>query len=240
MKMEIITSFNDRYYNVIGHECVSTWLKHWPKSLELTCYVEEFRLAAQPRIKQIDFNELPKEYFDFQKSNESDRVKLFAKKAYSVIHAMKNSQADRVIWIDADNIFFKDIPIEFLENLCSDDTLATFMGVWHNQDKSDKFGKQFFSAETGFFILNKAHRGFEKFADRYTEYYDKHITEGLRRFYDGEVFGAVVKEFENQYKFNDLCGTFDKKYKSPMKHTVLGEYMHHYKSKHSKEDFSKS
>lgn len=240
MKIEIITSFNDRYYNVIGHECVSTWLKHWPKTLELTCYVEEFRLEDQPRLKQIGFEELPKEYFTFQDSDEKDRVKLFAKKAYSIIHAMENSQADRIVWIDADNIFFKDIPISFLENLCPNETLATFMGVWHNENREDKTSKQFFSAETGFFILNKCHKGFEKFSKRYREYYDNRIKDGLRRFYDGEVFGAVVKEFESEYQFNDLCDSFDKKYKSPMKHTVLGEYMHHYKSKHSKEDFSKS
>jgi hypothetical protein len=195
-------------------------------------------MEERDRITQISFDNLPKEYFEFQSSNEKDRVKIFAKKAYSVIHAMTNSQADRIIWVDADNIFFKDIPILFLEQLCSEDTLATFMGVWHHEDKTNKKSQTFFSAETGFFILNKNHKGFSKFSNRYKQYYDNRIKDGLRRFYDGEVFGAVVKELEEEFKFNDLCNKFNKKYKSPMKHTVLGEYMHHYKSKHSKENFT--
>lgn len=238
MKIEIITSFNQRYYDLIGKECVNTWLQYWPDSLDLTCYVEEFQLENTKRIKQIDFDQLPLEYFKFQQSSEKDRVKLFAKKAYSIIHSMTNSQADRIIWIDADNIFFKKIPLNFLETICSNDTLATFMGVWHNENREDKTSKKFFSAETGFFVLNPQHLGFKEFSNRYREYYDCQIKDGLRRFYDGEVFGAVVKELEQKYQFNDLCGSFNKNYKSPMKHTVLGEYMHHYKSKHSKENFS--
>jgi hypothetical protein len=104
MKIEIITSFNESYYNLIGKDCVSSWLKHWPKELSLTCYVEGFTLPPTERIKQISFDNLCKEYFEFQKSNENDRVKIFSKKAYSAIHAFENSDADYIIWIDADVI----------------------------------------------------------------------------------------------------------------------------------------
>ena len=36
----------------------------------------------------------------------------------------------------------------------------------------------------------------------------------------------------------DLCKGFTKLYKTPMRHTILGPYMKHYKAKHSKADFS--
>ena len=52
MNIEIITSFNQRYYDLIGKDCVDTWLKYWPKELTLTCYVEEFRLPEHPRLNK--------------------------------------------------------------------------------------------------------------------------------------------------------------------------------------------
>jgi hypothetical protein len=239
MKIKVITSFDERYYNLIGKECVDTWLEYWPKELSLTCYVENFRLENTKRIEQIEFDQLPKEYFEFQESKFNDRVKIFSKKAYSVIHAFENLEADRIIWVDADVITFDKIPLAFLENLCPDDTLATFMGVQHHKIKGDETSPLMFSGETGFFILNKNHKGFTEFSNRYKEYYNKRITKNLRRFYDGEVFGAVVEEFKDKYKFFDLASTTGKKAKSPLKYTELGKkYIRHYKSKHSKLDFT--
>lgn len=239
MKIKIITSFNEKYYNIIGKESVESWLKYWPTDLSLTCYVEDFRIVNNERIEQIDFQNLPKEYFDFQESNFNDRVKVFSKKAYSVIHAFENLDADRIIWVDADVITFDHIPKMFLENLCPDDTLATFMGVEHHKIKGDLTSPKMFSAETGFFIVNKLHPGFKDFSSRYKEYYDKKLDKNLRRFYDGEVFGAVVEEFKNTYKFFDLSTTISKNAKSPLKYTELGQkYIQHYKSKHSKIDFA--
>lgn len=239
MKIKIITSFDERYYNLIGKESVDSWLTYWPSELCLTCYVENFRLENNIRIEQIDFDQLPKEYFEFQQTDFNDRIKIFSKKAYSVIHAFENLDADRIIWVDADVITFNKIPIEFLENLCPNDTLATFMGVNHHKIKGDTSSPLMFSAETGFFIVNKNHPGFKEFSNRYKEYYNRKLTNNLRRFYDGEVFGAVVQEFKDKYKFFDLSTTTSKQAKSPLKYTELGQkYIRHYKSKHSKIDFS--
>lgn len=232
MKIEVVTSFDQAYYDRIGHACVDTWLQHWPAELELTCYVEEFCLPEQARIKQIDFTELGNSYQKFQQSSKfKDRVKTFAKKAYSVIHAMEHSAADRIIWLDADVLTIADIGRATLENLCPNNTLATYMQVYH--EKEDRV---WISAETGIFVLNTRHPEFTAFSQRYRQYYDEHITENLRRFYDGEVFGAVANEFKLHVR--DLCADFKKKYKTPLRHTVLAPYLNHYKSKHNKENFN--
>lgn len=231
VKIQVITSFNQAYYDKIGHACVETWLQHWPGELDLTCYVEEFCLPEQPRLKQIDFAELGNSYCEFQKSNVKDRVKTFAKKAYSVIHAMENSTADRIIWLDADVLTTADISMSVLESLCPDNTLATYMQVYHEKDN-----RIWISAETGIFVLNTQHPEFKAFAQRYRQYYDEHITENIRRFYDGEVFGKVANEFKSYVR--DLCADFKKPYKTPLRHTVLGPYLNHYKSKGTKDNFS--
>lgn len=238
MNTVVITSFDENYYNNIGKECVSSWLKFWPEDLNLTCYVEEFTLTATKRINQVSFDNLSKEYYEFQNSELGSRIKIFAKKAYSIIHAFENLDADRIIWIDADLITTDSVEKHFLENLCDEKTLSTFMGVWHGKEKGTKGQKDYFSCETGFFVVNKSHKGFNEFSKRYREYYDKRITENLRRFYDGEVFGAVVQEFNTKYRFRDLSAELSKNYNSPLKHTALGNYFHHYKSKHAKENFA--
>jgi len=239
MKLEIITSFDQNYYNLIGKDCVNSWLKYWPEEFSLTCYVEEFSMPNHKRIKQIPFDNLSKEYFEFQNSiQNNNREKIFAKKAYSIIHAFENSNADRIIWIDADTITTQPMNTKLLLTSCPNDTLATFMGVWHHKDKNDSNSELKFSVESGIFIVNTKHEGFKKFVSRYREYYDKKITQDLRRFYDGEVLGAVILEFKNKFKFNDLCEPFKKKYKSPLPYTDLGKYIIHFKSK-SKKNFIK-
>lgn len=230
MNIEVITSFNRRYYDTIGYACVESWLKYWPEDLTLTCYVEDMSLPEQKRIRQIPFTELGLEYEQFQQSDESDRTKTFSKKAYSVIHAFENSTADLIIWVDADVVTKQALPKELLTSLCSNAQLAAFMSVDHDG---------WFSAETGIFAVNTRHPNFKQFADRYRERYNKHIKHDLRRFYDGEVFGAVVKEFgRDPYNaaMNDLC--VNVKGRTPLKFTELGIYLHHHKSKHAKEDFA--
>ena len=60
MRLEIITSFDQKYYDLIGKDCVDSWLKYWPEEYSLTCYVEEFTMPEHPRIKQIPFDNLCK------------------------------------------------------------------------------------------------------------------------------------------------------------------------------------
>jgi hypothetical protein len=229
MNIEVITSFNQEYYDKIGHAAVLTWLKHWPQNYILTCYVEEFRLPDHPRIKQIDFDKLGDNYRLFQQSNEKGRVKTFAKKAYSVIHAMEHSTADRIIWLDADVLTTANITADFVESLCPD--LATYMQVYHEKD-----GREWISAETGVFVLNTRHPKFKEFVQSYTHRYNTHDKTGIRRFYDGEVFGAVAQEFKSCVR--DLCSGWTKKYKTPLRHTILGPYLNHYKSKGNKDRFT--
>ena len=148
------------------------------------------------------------------------------------MHQWRASTADRLIWVDADVMTHADIPLRFLETLCDDATLITYMGVNHWDD-----GRKYHSAESGVFMINLRHPDFNNFATRYEYRYDNHQYQDLRRFYDGEVLGAVCQEFAGKTAVRDLCANLSKDYKTPIKHTVLGQYLHHHKSKHSKKDW---
>jgi hypothetical protein len=234
MNIEIITSFNDSYYELIGKESVESWLKYWPTELSLTCYVEEFSIPDTDRIKQISFDKFDDEYFKFQET-EHKQIKKFSKKAWSFIHAMENSTADRIIWLDADVITTAHLKKDLLVSLLPDNVLSTHMGVTYTESKDGVPGR-WFVPETGFFAVNTQHSLFNKFASEYRRMYVEKDQTNLRRFYDNDVYGAAFEKLKAPGL--DLCQHLKKPYKTPLKHTVLGPYLTHYKAKHSKAEYS--
>lgn len=230
MNIDIITSFNRPYWDLIGRECVDSWLRYWPTRLELTCYVEEFSPEPQNRLRQIDFGQLDPSYLEFQQT-ASKQVAKFAKKAWSFMHAMSHSRADRLIWLDADVITLQAIDAGLLESLMPDSALATHLGVTYHTTKTGAPGR-WFVPETGFFAVNLRHAKFDAFRLEYCRRYLERDDQGLRRFYDNDVYGAAVESTGADCV--DLCRHFEKKYKTPLPHSVLGPYLQHYKAKHSK------
>ncbi len=235
MRLEIITSFNQKYYDLIGKDAVNSWLKYWPEEYSLTCYVEEFTMPEHPRIKQISFDNLCKEYFEFQKTSVK-QIKKFAKKAFTFIHAMENSTADRIIWIDADVLTLKELPKSLLFKILPDNVLSTHMGVVYDTTKEGTSGR-WFVPETGFFAINTQHALFKNFKTEYKRHYVEKDHKHLRRFYDNDVYGHVFEKLKALGY--DLCDHFDKGHKTPLSRTVLGSFLTHYKAKHAKEEYLK-
>jgi hypothetical protein len=235
LKIEVITSFNSHYYDLIGSDAVQSWLQHWPHTMSLTCYVEDMQLPAQPRIKQIGFDQLGAEYQSFQSADVKGRVHIFAKKAYSVIHAMYHSGADRIMWLDADVITTRTVSQELLHSVMPDHVVSTHLGVTYTEDKKGRRGP-WLVPETGVFVLNTGHVMFDLFRQEYARRYRERDFADLRRSYDNDVYGAVITKYSMPSL--DLCAGLKKAYKTPLKHTVLGDYLHHYKAKHSKDYFA--
>lgn len=236
MNIEVITSFNQKYYDIIGRESVDSWLKYWPEDMSLTCYVEEMSLPEQDRVRQINFDQLPKEYFEFQTAEGiKPRVKTFSKKAWSVIHAMFNSTADWIVWVDSDVLTVKPVTDNVLRDVLPNNALSMYMGVVYTETKDGRPGN-WLVPETGIFAVNTRHPKFDQFRNEYRRHYVERDSKGLRRFYDNDVFGAVITKIPAVYI--DLCKGCAKPYKTPLKHTVLGQYLHHYKAKHSKDHFA--
>ena len=237
MKIEVITSFDQRYHDLIGHRCVSSWLEHWPQDLALTCYVENMRLPEQRRINQVDFEDLGDRYRDFQSAAVKSRVLTFAKKAFSVIHAMHHSTADRIMWLDADVLTTQPVDHDILARVMPGHVVSTHLGVWYDSTKQGIKGR-WLVPETGVFVLNTRHSDFETFRREYSRRYWQQDFAGLRRSYDNDVYGAVISQ--HALSSLDLCEGLKKSYKTPLKHTVLGPYLQHYKAKHSKDWFAQA
>jgi len=232
--IEVITSFNKRYYDLIGRDCVESWKQYWGDEFRLVCYTEEFKLKqSHPRIAKIDFDKLDPDYWAFQQDETLNQSqKKFAKKAYSFMHAMDHSQSDWIIWLDADVVTQQSTPYEVWQPLLDPNYLSVYMGVTYETDKSGNPGN-WLVPETGVYAVNRRHPDFAVFRDEYVRRYHQRDYADLRRFYDNDVFGIAIRH-QPWTPSLDLCAGFAKAYKTPLKHTVLGPYLHHYKAKHSK------
>lgn len=234
IKIDVVTSFNKSYYERIGKYSITTWLKYWPKEIKMLCYVEDCYLENHERIIQIPLSSLDLEFHNFMNNeNYKNRTKTFAKKGYSWVDAVERSNADWLIWLDADLMTKQPITYEVLEKFCDSNLLSSFMGVWY-EGKRDETGKDIlfdkpkFGSETCIYFFNLKHPDAKNFARRYKEYYSKGITHNLRRFIDTDVYGACVLEYENNgakfYNFNPG------NYKTPLPRTALHPYLQHLKA----------
>lgn len=218
-----ITSMDKKYWDKAGKAMLQSYKKHCSDSFPLYCYNEDGFNVKIKTVTPMGWD-LGPAYAHFQTTESNSRVRNFGKKAFSIIHAMNNVDADRLIWFDADTVIHSRIPLHLFELICPSDTLSTHFGVRHEKD-----GQIYFSCETGFFILNMKHPKFKDFRDLYTKIYTKKQTEGLRRFYDGEVYGKVVQTLEKEgAKMMDLNP--GQRHKTPIPRSVIAPYVSHFKA----------
>jgi lipopolysaccharide biosynthesis glycosyltransferase len=213
---------DQNYYDHCGRTMLRSYKKYFSNIMPLHVYNEDNFEIKVNSVIPVGW-ELGDAYEDFQKRHTNDRVKTFSKKGFSVIHAMDNVDADRIIWLDADIVFHAEMPSQLLELIAPDNVLSTHFSVWHEQD-----GIKYHSCETGFFILNTQHKGYKDFCDTYKDIYHNDKTDGLRRFYDGEIYGKTVELMTAKgYKMLNLNPAF---HKTPISRSVISPYLSHYKA----------
>ena len=126
-----------------------------------------------------------------------------------------------LIFIDADTVTYKPIPMEWLEHIAPYNKFTTFLGR----------PKKGFS-ETGFITFNLNMPESKKFFARWKEYYTKDLWQNLQGFTDSYTYDAARIDTTNRSLDNDLN---DGRYlglrgsKHPFVNSELGDYMDHLK-----------
>lgn len=221
-KYSAITSMDQKYYDHCGRTMLCSYKQHWSNLFPLYVYNEEHFQVKVKTVTPIGWS-LGQAYRDFQDRHNNDKVKTFAKKGFPIIDAMEIVDCERLIWLDADTVIRAEMPRQLLELISPDDVLSTHFSVWHHKD-----GVEYYSCETGFFILNKNHKGFDDFHKTYKDIYHNDKTDGLRRFYDGEIYGKTVELMEAKgYKMLNLNPG---RHKTPISRSVIAPYITHFKA----------
>lgn len=226
-KFAAITSMNQDYYNHCGRAMLKSFKAHWSNTMPLYVYNEDNFHVKVKSIIPLGWD-LGSEYQAFQQRHGNPKIRIFSKKAFSIIHAMENIECDRLIWLDADTVVEKEIPLQLLEMISPDDVLSSHFSVWHSWPTTDNPNRLAHSCETGFFILNKKHPGFKEFYETYKRIYTKDEYSDMRRFYDGEVYGKTVKLLEA--KGNKMLDLNPGKHKTPIPRSVVAPYVVHFKA----------
>ncbi len=222
MKYAAFTSMNKNYYEHCGRSMLRSYKKNLSHLMPMYVYNEENFAVKVKTVTELGWHESP-EYKAFQARHSNSHIKKFAKKGFSVIHAMENLDCDRLIWFDADTLIEDTIPQHLLDLISPDDVLSTHFSVWHNKDN-----REWHSCETGFFIVNKSHPAFGDFLRTYKDIYVNDRMKDLRRFYDGEVYGKTVELLEN--KGHKMMNLNPGKHRTPIPRSVLAPYLNHFKA----------
>ena len=249
MKYQFVTSMHKPYYDHIGQVMIESWLTHWNRAdMELVVYGEDFNPGL------VDSRLVWKDWGEHCRDNHKNFLELlaagktkggartFAKKGFAFLDAMKNTKADRLIWIDADLLFYKEIDYNKFDKLLSDDKLiALFDQLFsthpnHTQEDYVNLNtRKSFGAESGFIVVNPAHPNYNQYVKNYETLYSERDP-AITHWYDSEVVVLAARPFLKQvFDLSSLRTT--NKTQTPLNRCWLSEYFSHQKAK-SKTQYS--
>jgi|TARA_R110000765_G_scaffold127597_1_gene225639 hypothetical protein len=159
--LEVITTYNKKYYDICGKKMIETFIKFWPKDVHLYCYWQEQEpeifadnvhyielYKAQPQLKKFvdeNKNDLIKcGTVDGQYNFQRDGVK-FSHKVFAQSHRIVNTEADILLYLDADTYTHATPNIDYLNEILPENVLCTY------------FGRPRLYDETGFYMHNPKH-----------------------------------------------------------------------------------
>lgn len=141
----------------------------------------------------------------------------FGKKAFSLAHALRTTQADYLFWVDADIVFFRPVSEQLLIRLFRKGADIVY------------FGRKNFHSETGFIGFDMNHDACGEFAERYRKQWEEYrIFTNVEGWTDCDAFDSVVAEMssEGTLKARNLSWTPKG---HVMAHSPLAMYFDHLK-----------
>jgi hypothetical protein len=218
-----VTSFSKEGYELYGKACLAS-LKNWPckfivyhegepdfKSPQIEYRsLYDIRLIREflHRLSSVDGADgLIEGKYDYRFDASRFCRKVFCMDALF-------GETDKLFWLDADTLTHKKIPEGFLNDL-----LHGVPFCYLGRDK--------FRTETGFLGFNTAHDDFPLFRSRYLLTYTGGAFMGLEAWEDTAVFDYA----RGDIKGNNLNTTALQGIDHCWPHTVLGEYIEHFKGR---------
>ena len=149
----------------------------------------------------------------------------FSYKVSCVTHAVKTyTDYDYVIWIDDDTYTFRDIPMQFIESICPNNTLVTYLDR-ENDRGSNKY------PECGLVCYNMKHKLIQNFVNDWEQLYTSADIFKLLEWHDSYVFWHLTKEYRQKHsaKVHDIGYSKGVKGHHVFVNSELGQYIDHFK-----------
>ena len=245
MKYAVVTTFNDKGLKAYGQRMIDSFCKNWPKEVTLHLYPEDTNpavpdhtqitltdmrtsvpdlMAFKDKWKNVphangDISSFPRlaARKDSHKPFKWDAVR-FAHKVYAIFHCAKTTDADILIWMDADTVCHSPITLEQMENLIPNNYDLCYLG---------RQGKY---SECGLYSLNLRSEMTRNFLNEFQRMYDR-AEAGiflLDEWHDSFVFDAVRVKFPFLEQLNWSEGIITGE-GHPLINSAWGAYLDHLK-----------
>ena len=207
MKIAVVTTFHEGGLKKYAQRMIDTFCVNWPQEITLHLYPEKCNPAIRDhsRVTLTDLDSVtsltafkekwrgvPKANGDVSadpiRSKRKDSGKgfkwdavRFAHKVYAIFHCAQNTDADILVWMDADTICHSPISITQLKNLIPQDKDLCFLG---------RRGKY---SECGLYSMNLRSPKTQLFLKQFQHFYDdaENGIFKLDEWHDSFVFDAV-------------------------------------------------
>ena len=243
MKIAVVTTFNEKGLKQYAQRMIDTFCANWPEEVTLHIYPELCNPAIRnhnhvtlKRLEEVPelmaFKEkwkgVPKANGDVSddpvrslrkdsgKGFKWDAVR-FAHKVYAIFDCARTTDADILLWMDADTVCHSPIDMETILKLCPVDKDLCFLG---------RKGKY---TECGLYAMNLRSSLTQLFLQRFQQFYDD-AENGIFRldeWHDSFVFDAVRETM--QLRELDWSGHLITGEGHPLINSEWGAYLDHLK-----------
>ena len=211
MKIAVVTTFHEEGLKKYAQRMIDTFCTNWPEEIKLHIYPEKCNPAIRNHnhvtltdldsVKELtEFKDrwkgVPKANGDVSKDPVRSRRKdsgkgfkwhavRFAHKVYAIFDCAKNTDADILIWMDADTICHSPITMKDLYRMIPADSELCYLG---------RKGKY---SECGLYAMNLRSPNVQAFLKEFQRFYDQaeHGIFQLDEWHDSFVFDAVRIKF---------------------------------------------
>ncbi len=211
MKIAVVTTFHEEGLKKYAQRMIDTFCTNWPEEIKLHIYPEKCNPAIRNHnhvtltdldsVKELtEFKDrwkgVPKANGDVSKDPVRSRRKdsgkgfkwhavRFAHKVYAIFDCAKNTDADILIWMDADTICHSPITMQDLCKMIPADSELCYLG---------RKGKY---SECGLYSMNLRSPNVQAFLKEFQRFYDQaeHGIFQLDEWHDSFVFDAVRIKF---------------------------------------------
>ena len=250
-KYSVVTTFNQNGFNVYANKFIKSFNDKVDNRIPLVVYAEDCQPTGDSRTLIFDAKQTLTKLNDFKlkwgnvpkangkcppeikakrprdwhKEFKWDAIR-FANKVYAIFHEAKRTDADILIWMDADSIVHSTVTQEDFERMLPSSNVLHYLGR----------GKKW--PECGFYGLNVQNKTCKSFLNEFRRMYDE-ADNGIFKlieWHDSFVFGHVLEKFKSQDNnyFDYSQNIYNKTAKTgggghPLINSVLGNYFDHMK-----------
>jgi hypothetical protein len=196
----IVSTFSDSGYHEYAQQFVLSLEQLLSKEVAVFLYVDNIKINTSSNIKTINLESTVPNLTAFKNRNKTKLVTnyrndgvRFSHKSYAIWHAAKNSNVDKLFWLDADTVLKNNITEQYLDKLLPDSYFTSYLG------RVGKF------TETGFIGFDLNHKYVDEFFDEFIDYYNSdRIYSELPAYTDCHVYDATRNKFVDEKKITAL------------------------------------